>query len=82
MDLHGATEIGVAEARLAEYTAQVERDARIPQALRAWERHSAAANPVPVPKKMGDPSVFEHVVYIIKENRTYDHSSKEKRKWS
>jgi hypothetical protein len=28
--------------------------------------------PVPVPLRVGEPSVFKHVVYIIKENRTYD----------
>jgi len=28
--------------------------------------------PRPVPERVGEPSVFEHVVYIIKENRTYD----------
>jgi len=28
--------------------------------------------PRPVPQRVGEPSVFEHVVYIIKENRTYD----------
>jgi YVTN family beta-propeller protein len=28
--------------------------------------------PVPVPERLGDPSVFKHVFYIIKENRTYD----------
>ncbi|HEX7652125.1 MAG TPA: beta-propeller fold lactonase family protein, partial [Verrucomicrobiae bacterium] len=27
---------------------------------------------VPVPERAGEPSVFKHVVYIIKENRTYD----------
>ncbi len=26
----------------------------------------------PVPERVGEPSVFRHVVYIIKENRTYD----------
>lgn len=26
----------------------------------------------PVPERTGEPSVFKHVVYIIKENRTYD----------
>ena len=26
----------------------------------------------PVPQRAGEPSVFEHVIYIIKENRTYD----------
>ncbi len=28
--------------------------------------------PVPVPERVGEPSVFKHVVYIIKENHTYD----------
>jgi DNA-binding beta-propeller fold protein YncE len=28
--------------------------------------------PRPVPERAGEPSVFQHVVYIIKENRTYD----------
>jgi YVTN family beta-propeller protein len=28
--------------------------------------------PRPVPERIGEPSVFRHVVYIIKENRTYD----------
>jgi len=28
--------------------------------------------PKPVPDRIGEPSVFTHVVYIIKENRTYD----------
>jgi len=28
--------------------------------------------PAPVPVRIGEPSVFKHVVYIIKENRTYD----------
>ena len=28
--------------------------------------------PVPVPERVGEPSVFKHIVYIIKENHTYD----------
>lgn len=28
--------------------------------------------PRPVPERAGEPSIFKHVVYIIKENRTYD----------
>lgn len=28
--------------------------------------------PRPVPERIGEPSVFSHVLYIIKENRTYD----------
>lgn len=26
----------------------------------------------PIPERIGEPSVFKHVVYVIKENRTYD----------
>lgn len=32
----------------------------------------ADASPKPVPERIGEPSVFKHVVYIIKENKTYD----------
>ncbi len=28
--------------------------------------------PVPVPGRAGEPSVFQHVLYILKENKTYD----------
>ncbi len=28
--------------------------------------------PAPVPERSGEPSVFRHVVYLIRENRTYD----------
>lgn len=37
-------------------------------------RQPARANqpPRPIPERVGEPSVFEHMVYIIKENRTYD----------
>ena len=31
-----------------------------------------ARNAIPVPARAGDPSTIEHVVFIIKENRTYD----------
>ena len=28
--------------------------------------------PKPIPERLGEPSVFKHVIYIIKENRSYD----------
>lgn len=43
-----------------------------------WNLGATSAMPprdvaaVPVPERVGEPSVFEHVVYIIKENQTYD----------
>jgi YVTN family beta-propeller protein len=57
---------------LESYTRQVRADARVPEILRAWEKTNHSRKPTPVPRQVGDPSVFEHVVYIIKENRTYD----------
>ncbi len=57
---------------LQAYTRQANADTRVPQILRAWEKSDSRKKPVPVPRRLGEPSVFEHVVYIIKENRTYD----------
>lgn len=59
-------------AVLARFTEQVRADALVPQALRAFERARRGVRPVPVPARVGEPSVFEHVVYVVKENRTYD----------
>ena len=57
---------------LVAYTKQVIADSRVPEVLRAREKAQSGAKPIPVPKNAGEPSVFEHVVYVIKENRTYD----------
>ena len=35
-------------------------------------KRSTAEKAVPLPEHIGDPTVFKHVFYIIKENRTYD----------
>ena len=45
------------------------RRERIAQALRKPRSNQP---PRPVPERIGEPSVFKHVVYVIKENRTYD----------
>jgi len=42
---------------------------RIKEALR---KPRETVRPKPVPEKTGEPSLIKHVVYIIKENRTYD----------
>ena len=60
------------ESELKEYTTRVMADSRVPQALRALETAEAKEKPLPVPEHFGEPSSFSHVVYIIKENRTYD----------
>jgi YVTN family beta-propeller protein len=58
---------------------QLARDTRVVQ--RNYQRAVAQAAllpprpgvaPRPVPERVGEPSVFKHVVYIIKENRSYD----------
>ena len=61
------------QGALRGYTEQVFKnnswEKRADEARREGHAHS---KPVPVPEKLGDPSVFKHVFYIIKENRTYD----------
>ncbi|MCX6321760.1 MAG: bifunctional YncE family protein/alkaline phosphatase family protein, partial [Bacteroidia bacterium] len=42
------------------------------RATLAREKPRESVQPKPVPDRIGEPSVFKHVVYIIKENRTYD----------
>ena len=37
-----------------------------------WARRKRRAKPVPVPKRIGNPSTIKHVFLLIKENRTYD----------
>jgi YVTN family beta-propeller protein len=59
-------------ARLAEYTAAVNRNNRLGYSLAGLQPPRAGVPPVPVPVRHGEPSVFKHVLYIIKENRTYD----------
>jgi YVTN family beta-propeller protein len=60
------------EAELAAYTTSVARNNRLtigaPQAPLAARKVAPRA----VPERPGEPSLIEHVVYIIRENRTYD----------
>ena len=58
--------------QLARYTEEVNRNNRLALSLAGLERPRPDAAPVPVPRRHGEPSVFEHVLYVIKENRTYD----------
>ena len=65
--------VPVPEAKeLASLTRQVLNNYRYPLLKEARQpaRPNQAAQPIP--KRVGEPSVFDHVVYIIKENRTYD----------
>ncbi len=67
------SKVAIPDARaLRVHTRQVMADTRVPEMLRAWDKSQSDRKPVPVPNRLGEPSVFDHVVYIIKENRTYD----------
>lgn len=61
-----------ADKELKAYTKQVRTQSlffRLALTNRGPRRHVAAR---PVPERIGEPSVFKHVIYIIKENKTYD----------
>ena len=55
-----------ARARAASHLSHALRYAKGPRTT------TATAAPVPVPAEVGQPSSIKHVVYIIKENRTFD----------
>ncbi len=57
---------------LEELTEQVLDNYRIDVVRHALLPPRANRKPVPVPERSGEPSVFDHVIYIIRENRTYD----------
>jgi YVTN family beta-propeller protein len=58
--------------QLARLSAIVWRNFRQEQLEAAKLPPRSGQPPRPVPERIGEPSVFKHVVYIIKENRTYD----------
>lgn len=57
---------------LKKYTETVNNNNRLSYSLAGLEKPRPDAKPLPVPERHGEPSVFEHVIYVIKENRTYD----------
>ena len=57
---------------LSEYTRQVAENNRLQASLLSARPREKGDKLVPVPTKPGESSVFEHVIYIIKENHTYD----------
>ena len=58
-------------ADLANHTTAVMENSHL-QELADAERAGRKAEPLPVPHRAGDASLIEHVVYIIKENRSHD----------
>jgi YVTN family beta-propeller protein len=61
-----------AAKELAEFTKTALANLRYPLLAQAKLPPRAGAAARPVPERVGEPSVFKHVIYIIKENRSYD----------
>jgi YVTN family beta-propeller protein len=57
---------------LRKLTARVLANMRAPLLAEAARPPRAGQAARPVPERVGEPSLFKHVVYLIKENRTYD----------
>jgi DNA-binding beta-propeller fold protein YncE len=57
---------------LAAFTKTALEDLRYPLLAQAKLPPRADVPARPVPERVGEPSVFKHVIYIIKENRSYD----------
>lgn len=57
---------------LEEYTVHAASNMRLPEITQAMNLDKVKEKIVPVPTKPGEKSVFKHVLYIIKENKTYD----------
>ena len=57
---------------LAVFTETALRNLRYPLLAQAKLPPRLGRAPVPVPERVGERSVFRHVIYFIKENRSYD----------
>lgn len=60
------------EQDLRNYTKRFYQLNHLEETLARAKVKSSVRKRVPVPNVHGEPSVFKHVLYIIKENRTYD----------
>lgn len=62
---------------LVQFTSASISDPKVVAQNNRWGMSELSARrgvaPVPIPERVGEPSVFKHVVYIIKENQTYDY---------
>ena len=57
---------------LDRYTVRVGANMRLPMLHKAMRLKNVPERIVPLPSRPGEVSVFKQVIYIIKENRTYD----------
>jgi DNA-binding beta-propeller fold protein YncE len=60
------------EADLPKLSERVARNLRAPRIANALAPPRPGQPPRPIPERIGEPSPIRHVVYIIKENRTFD----------
>lgn len=61
------------QQQMKTWTQEVRETCQVLSILQANERVNAIESPpVPFPEKLGQPSLFRHVFYVIKENRTFD----------
>jgi DNA-binding beta-propeller fold protein YncE len=61
-----------ADDELPRHSEVVSANMRVPRIAQAMLPPRKGQPPRPVPERIGEPSLIRHVVYIIKENRTYD----------
>jgi YVTN family beta-propeller protein len=59
-------------SQLSRYTIRVRAQSLIPSVLQAYRPARPGRAPAPVPERVGEPSPIKHIIYVIKENRTYD----------
>jgi YVTN family beta-propeller protein len=60
------------KARLASFTQAALTNMRYPAVTESLLPPRPNLAPRPVPERSGEPSLFKHVIYVIKENRSYD----------
>jgi DNA-binding beta-propeller fold protein YncE len=60
------------EEELAKLSERVAKNLRRPAIAAAAQPPRPGVAPRAIPERIGEPSLIRHVVYIIKENRTYD----------
>ena len=60
------------DTQLNKYTLQVEKNNGFNEAAKRIVEKQRGVKPQPVPRRVGESSQIKHVVYILKENRTYD----------
>lgn len=60
------------DAQLAKYTQKVNDNNRLAYSLAGLDKPRPDAAMSIIPERHGEPSAIKHVIYVIKENRTYD----------